>query len=133
MKTEPRGADEAKGKVRVAVVGPCSAGKSMLLPHLVAAGYDAVQPAQEHSLIPDMWQKMTQPDLLVYLDVSYQEARRRRPHIDGGPARLADQHGRLQHAREHCDLYLDTSSLTPEEVCRAVLNFLELETPASRK
>jgi RNase adaptor protein for sRNA GlmZ degradation len=113
-----------KGVLRVAVVGPCSAGKSTLIPSLEAAGYEARQPAQEHSFVPDMWQRVTRPDVLIYLDVTYPAARQRRPYIDGGPQRLADQHLRLIHARDHCDYYLDTSDLTPGQVRQAVLAFV---------
>ena len=115
---------EAKSTLRVAVVGPCSAGKSTLIPSIKDAGYEARQPAQEHSFVPDMWLRITRPDILIYLDVSYPAARLRRPYIDGGPERLADQHARLIHARQHCDYYLDTSDLTPFQVCEAVLAFI---------
>ena len=110
--------------LRVAVVGPCSSGKSTLTKALKAAGYEARHPAQEHSYVPNMWERITQPDVLVYLDVDYLNARARRPHIDGGPQRLAEQHHRLRHAREHCDFYLDTSGLCADEVKTAVLTFL---------
>lgn len=110
--------------LRIAVVGPCSCGKSTLTTALKAAGYVARHPAQEHSYVPNMWQRLTQPDLLIYLDVDYANARARRPHIDGGPQRLAEQRHRLRHAREHCDFYLDTSGLSVVEVETAVLNFL---------
>ena len=115
---------EVNPKVLVAIVGPCSAGKSTLVPSIKDAGFEARQPAQEHSFVPDMWWRITRPDILIYLDVSYQAARLRRPHIDGGPERLADQHMRLAHARNHCDYYLDTSDLTPLEVSQAVLRFI---------
>jgi GTPase SAR1 family protein len=110
--------------VRIAVVGPCSSGKSTLTKSLKAAGYEARHPAQEHSYVPTMWQHITQPDLLIYLDVDYKNARLRRPHIDGGPERIAKQHHRLRHARKWCDFYLDTSGLTVDEVKTAVFNFL---------
>jgi ATPase subunit of ABC transporter with duplicated ATPase domains len=110
--------------LRIAVVGPCSAGKSSLTKTLKAAGYKARHPAQEHSYVPNMWQRITQPDLLIYLDVDYKHARLRRPHIDGGPERIAEQQHRLRHAREWCDFYLDTSGLRMEEVETAVFNFL---------
>lgn len=116
---------EPKTPLRIAVVGPCSAGKSTLSPFLRAAGYEARQPAQEHSFVPDMWQRITRPDILIYLDVSYGAARSRRPHIDGGTQRLGNQHRRLSHARQYCDYYLDTSEMTPEEVCQAVLEFID--------
>lgn len=115
--------------LRVALVGPCSAGKSTLVPVLRAAGYEARHPAQEHSYVQDMWQRITKPDVLIYLDVSYAAARRRRPYIDGGPQRLADQHARLAHARAHCDFYLDTSDLSPQEVRDAIFHFLGESPP----
>jgi RNase adaptor protein for sRNA GlmZ degradation len=115
--------------LRVAIVGPCSAGKSTLRPAVTAAGYEVRQPAQEHSLVPDMWLRMSRPDILIYLDVSYVEARRRRPHIDGGPQRLAEQHRRLNHARARCNLYVDTSELTPAQVRDQVLSFLTKHRP----
>ena len=108
----------------VAVVGPCSAGKSTLLPALQDAGYETRHPAQEHSCVPNMWQRLSNPDILVYLDLSYEQARVRRPYIDGGPQRLEEQHRLLVHARKHCDYYLDTSELTAQEVREAVFVFL---------
>jgi len=110
--------------VRIAVVGPCSSGKSTLTKSLKAAGFEARHPAQEHSYVANMWQRVTQPDLLVYLDVDYANMRARRPLTDGGPQRLAEQHHRLRHARELCDFYLDTSNLSAAEVKTAVFNFL---------
>ncbi len=110
--------------LRVAVVGPCSSGKSTLTNALKAAGYEARHPAQEHSYVANMWQRITQPDVLVYLDVDYANMRARRPLTDGGPQRLAEQQHRLRHARENCDFYLDTSGLNVAEVETAVFNFL---------
>ena len=108
----------------VAVVGPCSSGKSTLTNALKAAGYRARHPAQEHSYVANMWERITQPDVLVFLDVDYANMRARRPHTDGGPQRLAEQQHRLRHAREHCDFYLDTSRVSAAEVETAVLTFL---------
>jgi hypothetical protein len=63
----------------IAVVGPCASGKSLLVQALRARGYNTREVAQEHSYVPTMWQRITQPDLLVYLDVSWAVARQRRP------------------------------------------------------
>jgi hypothetical protein len=112
----------------VAVVGPCTAGKSTLVEALRAAGYEARQPAQEHSYVPNMWQRMVKPDVLIYLDVDDANTRSRRPYSDGGPQRLAEQSKRLRHARRHCHFYLDTSGLTPFEVQARVLAFLQQGT-----
>lgn len=110
--------------LRIAVVGPCAAGKSTLAEALRLAGYDVHQPAQEHSYVPEMWQRITRPDLLIYLDVDYSHARERRPHnVD--PEQLETQHQRLAHARRHCHFYVDTSGLTADEVRQRVLAYLE--------
>ncbi|MFQ5420067.1 MAG: hypothetical protein ACE5EY_06855, partial [Anaerolineae bacterium] len=102
--------------IRIALVGPCAAGKSTLAAGLKAAGLTVRQPAQEHSYVADMWQRMSRPDLLIYLDVDFEHVQTRRPKNHGGPARLAQQTGRLAHARAHCDFYVDTSVLPPKEV-----------------
>lgn len=111
--------------LRIAVVGPCAAGKTTLVKALRQAGYQARQPAQEHSYVPTMWQRITQPDLLIYLDIDYPTTLRRRPHVTYGPERLAEQHQRLAHARQHCDLYLDTCPFTPQEIYQQVVAFLQ--------
>ncbi len=118
--------DEEDGKpLRIAVVGPCTSGKSTLVKALRAAGYDARQPAQEHSYVPYMWQKFTQPDRLIYLDVDYENTVVRRPKNAGSPQRLHEQRQRLKHARQHCNLYLDTCHLTPVQVQDHVLTYLK--------
>ena len=117
--------DESKARLRIAIVGPCSAGKSTLALALREAGYEARQPAQEHSIVPNMWQRLTKPDILIYLDVDYTSVQARRPFIDGGAQRLELQSQRLAHARDCCDYYLNTSDLNPQEVKKAVLTFLE--------
>ncbi len=110
--------------LRVAVVGPCSAGKSTLAKTLKSLGIDTRQPAQEHSYVLDMWRRVSRPDILIYLDVDYVNATRRRPHLGGGLPRLQMQQDRLIHARQHCDFYLDTSALSPDEVQEKVVSFL---------
>lgn len=115
---------EDKRPLRVALVGPCASGKSTLAKALAEAGFEVRQPAQEHSYVPAMWQKLTQPDILIYLDVDYETAVVRRPKNSGSPQRLAEQHERLSHARQHCDFYLDTSQLSAVQVQAQVLSFL---------
>jgi len=105
---------------RVAVVGPCASGKSVLVARLRAAGYDARHPAQEHSYVPDMWRRLTRPEVLIYLDLSLPELLRRR-HVDMTSDHLDEQRRRLAHARRHCDLYVHTDGLAPLEVYRRVV------------
>lgn len=110
--------------LRVAVVGPCGAGKSTLIEALRAAGYDGRHPAQEHSFVPDMWRRLVAPDVLVYLDLDYPTYRARRRSQDPSVEYLEEQHRRLAHARAHADLLIDTSNYSAEEVRSEVLLFL---------
>jgi chloramphenicol 3-O-phosphotransferase len=110
--------------IRIAIVGPCSAGKSTLAKTLKSLGFDTRQPAQEHSYVPDMWRRISRPDVLIYLDVDVAHLQERRPHLDGGLPRLLGQQQRLAHARQHCDFYLDTSPLSADEVWEKVVAFL---------
>lgn len=112
--------------IRVAVVGPCASGKSTLVEALRAAGYDARHPAQEHSYVPDMWQRLVDPDVLIYLDLSHEAYRARRPKDDAGPEYLDMQRARLAHARTRADLVIDTSGMTAEAVGEHVLSVLEM-------
>lgn len=107
----------------IAVVGPCAAGKSSLVKGLKARGYNARCVAQDHSYVPDMWRRITNPDLLIYLDVELNTIVQRR-RVSWGGRYLNDERHRLRHARQHCDLYLRTDALTEEEVLRQVLSFL---------
>lgn len=112
--------------IKIAIVGPCSSGKSTLKKRLLSEGFFNIRnPTQEHSYVPDMWQRISNPDLLIYLDVDYSTTLKRRPHIDLGPQRVERQNERLSHAREHADFYIDTSSHTPEEIQAKVLSFLD--------
>lgn len=111
--------------LKVAVVGPSAAGKSTLITALRAAGYNARHVAQEHSYVPDMWQRISKPDVLIYLDVSYEASRRRRPLVGWGPERRDSEAHRLRHARAHADLIIHTDDLSPAGVQRQVFAFLQ--------
>lgn len=91
---------------------------------LKAAGYDARHPAQEHSFVKDMWLRRVNPDVLIYLDVSHEAYRQRRPKDDAGPEYLEMQRARLAHAREYADLKIDTSEINDTDVRIKVLGFL---------
>jgi cytidylate kinase len=104
---------------KIAIVGPCASGKSTLAANLRQAGWNARQIAQEHSYVADMWQVLTQPDLLVFLNASYEVCTQRKQ-LNWTPAEYEEQQRRLRHARAHCDVYVDSSDLTPGEVARQV-------------
>lgn len=105
----------------IAVVGVCAAGKSTLVAGLRAAGWNARQVAQEHSYVPDMWRRITDPDILIYLDAELATVQRRRRDPSFDEALLAEERHRLRHARQHCDIYLPTDALTPEQVLATVV------------
>ena len=108
----------------IAVVGVCASGKSTLAQALQERGFNARQVHQEHSHVPDMWQRLTGPDVLICLDASLEVVRKRRRAPDFPDWLLADQRRRLRHARQSCDLYLQTDYMTPEEVLAAALRLL---------
>jgi thymidylate kinase len=111
--------------LKIGVVGPCSAGKSTLVKGLKQRGYLNVRPiSQEHSYVPYMWLRITNPDLLIYLDVSFKDAQKRR-WLNWTPDEYAEQLRRLQHARQHAQLYVDTNLLSVEGVLEEVVRFLE--------
>ncbi len=116
----------SRPSARVKVVGPCASGKSVLVASLRQLGYDARSAAQDHSFVPDMWRRLNPPDVLIYLDVTLAEARRRgRSGFGWDQTYLDEQHHRLRHARAHCDLYLPTDGLTEEKVLQKVDQFLQ--------
>jgi hypothetical protein len=71
-----------------------------------------------------MWQRLTDPQILVFLDVSYPASRRRRKE-DWMEADWQEQQDRLSHARANADMYLDTDTLTAEEVLNQVVDFIK--------
>lgn len=107
----------------IGVVGPCAAGKSTLVRVLRLSGISAKVIAQEHSYVPDMWKKLTNPDILVFLDASYDVTVQRKK-LNWSVDEYAQQLIRLKHAREHAALYIFTDNLRPEEVVNQVLVFL---------
>ncbi len=108
----------------IAVVGVCAAGKTTLVRALCARGWDVRQVLQEHSYVPYMWQRITHPDVLIYLDASLDTLRARRHDPDFPDGLRQQQLARLKHACAHCDLYVDTDPLMPEEVLVRVLGWL---------
>ena len=109
-----------RGTPQIAIVGPCGAGKSTLAEKLRSRGLEARQIAQEHSFAPAMWQHLSKPDILIYLDASYETCSQRK-NFNWLPKEYAKQIHRLQHARQHSDIYVITDNLQPEEVVKRVL------------
>ena len=74
-----------------------------------------------------MWQRITNPDILIFLDVSYENTIIRRS-LDWTEGEYQQQLDRLRHARQHADYYLDTNSLGQDEVFKRVLAWLRQQT-----
>lgn len=108
---------------KIGVVGPCAAGKSTLVAGLTSYGYWGKQIAQEHSYVADMWRRISQPDVLIYLNVSYPQTIKRK-NLNWTEAEYAEQIHRLRHARQHADLKIDTTGLTAPQVLQAAIAFL---------
>jgi deoxyadenosine/deoxycytidine kinase len=118
------GRSPAQGSLLVGVVGVCAAGKSTLVSMLRERGFQVRHIAQEHSYVQDMWKRIADPDVLIYLDASFPVTVARRA-LNWYEADWAEQQRRLMHARQHADLYIQTDRLTPEEVLVKVLGLLE--------
>ena len=107
--------------VVLGIVGPCASGKTTLVASLRALSFKVRHIAQEHSYVQDMWKKIGNPDLLIYLDVSSEESSRRTG-ISWTSDLFEKQVKRLEHALEHADLYINTDDLTPLQVLNYVLD-----------
>ncbi|HEX9839125.1 MAG TPA: AAA family ATPase [Anaerolineales bacterium] len=110
-------------KPLIGIVGPCGSGKSTLLDGLEKHGYTCRHIAQEHSYVQDMWQLITQPELLVYLHASFPVSTARAK-LDWQEKDYDEELRRLAHARDHADLSIETDNLTPEQVLQKALDFL---------
>jgi len=108
----------------IAVVGVCGSGKTTLVEGLLSRGFQARQIAQEHSQVPDMWQRISKPDLLVYLNASYPVTLERKS-FHWNQDEYSEQIRRLKHAQQHADLRLLTDHLSPQDVLKRVLSYLE--------
>lgn len=108
----------------IGIVGPCGSGKSTLTAGLRRRGYNVLHIAQEHSYVPDMWQRITNPDVLIFLQASFPVATQRR-RLNWIETEYAEQQRRLAHARQHAHLYIDTDAMNIAEVLERVLQFLD--------
>jgi deoxyadenosine/deoxycytidine kinase len=116
---------------KIAIVGPCASGKTTLALRLRREGYSARQIVQEHSYVAEMWKVLSRPDLLIFLDASFATCNRRKA-LNWLEHEYLEQRRRLRHAKEHCDLYIETDALTSDEVLQSVLRALQALSPADR-
>ncbi len=117
-----------RSRLLIGVVGPCGSGKSTLIAGLEARGYRCRHIAQEHSYVPTMWRKLTNPDLLIFLQCSFETSTARRK-LNWTRADYEEQLRRLAHALTHADCVIETDPLTPAEVLRQALACIEARQP----
>ena len=117
--------DEPPGKrPLIGVVGPCGSGKSTLIAGLERFGHRCRHIAQEHSYVQAMWQVISKPDILIYLQASFPVSTARRK-LDWREKDYEEQSRRLSHARAHAHIIIDTDELTPEQILQIVLDLLK--------
>lgn len=112
----------------VGVVGPCGSGKSSLIAELEKLGYACRHIAQEHSYVQAMWQIISKPDILIYLNASFPVSTARRK-LNWQKKDHDEQLRRLAHAREHAHLTIETDDLTMEQVLQITLDFIKEASP----
>ena len=108
----------------IKVVGLSAGGKSTLVAGLRRAGYDARAVSQEHTNVTELWRQFDPPAVLIYLGVTLDAQRRRRPDVSWSQTAHDDERARLADARAHAELYIDTSRLDPDQVLDLALRFL---------
>jgi hypothetical protein len=104
----------------IGLVGPCASGKSTIAALLEPNGHHVRQIAQEHSFAPDMWKRIANPDLLIYLDVSFQATLDRRGPTWWRRKDYDEQQHRLRHARAHAELYFLTDDMPAESIAAQI-------------
>jgi deoxyadenosine/deoxycytidine kinase len=108
----------------IGLVGVCGAGKSTLKNNLANYPYRVRQIAQEHSYVPDMWERLANPDVLIFLEASYPISQHRKS-FSWTEAEYQEQLHRLRHAYRNADLFINTDEISPEEVLDQVLTYLQ--------
>ena len=111
-------------KPLIGIVGVCASGKTTLISKLNALGYSCRHIAQEHSYVKTMWKQLTNPDILVYLQVSYPVTIKRR-NLNWTRAEYDEQLNRISNAKDNADIIIETDSLTSEEVLHETVLKLE--------
>lgn len=108
----------------IGVVGPCASGKSTLIKSLTEVGFRCRHIAQEHSYVQNMWKRITNPDILVFLEVSFEKTLLRK-RLNWTREDYEVQMQRLANAYEHADIRINTDSLTPAELLKHTLFEIE--------
>jgi len=117
--------ENVRPKPLIGIVGVCGSGKPTLNAGLTALGFNCRHIAQEHSYVPTMWRRITNPDILIYLEVSYENTIVRKS-LNWTRDEYAQQLFRLQDAIENAQIHINTDDLTPQQLIDRVV--IELQT-----
>lgn len=107
----------------IGIVGVCASGKSTLISELQRLGYNCRHIAQEHSYVPNMWQRLTDPDVLIYLSASYETTISRKK-LNWSRGEYQTQLDRLIHARQGAHIFIETDQLSVQELVDIALQQL---------
>lgn len=116
--------DKYQPKPLIGIVGVCASGKTTLNAGLTALGFNCRHIAQEHSYVPTMWRQMTNPDILIYLEVSYENTIARKS-LNWTRNEYEQQLLRLRDAIENAHIRINTDDLTPEQLIDQAINELQ--------
>ncbi len=116
----------------IGIVGVCAAGKSTLVAGLKEKGFRVKHIAQEHSYVKNMWKRITNPDILIFLDASYRVTIDRRQ-LNWTAADWLEQQNRLSDAKEKANFFINTDTLSKTEVLEKAVCFINKMLNITRK
>lgn len=116
--------DSDSSSILIGIVGACGSGKSTLLAGLESRGYRCRHIAQEHSYVKQMWQIITKPTILIFLDGSFENCTKRRK-LNWLISDYDEQQKRLSHAKEHANIIIDTNKFNIDEVLTQAITYLK--------
>ncbi len=124
--------DKYSKKLLIGIVGVCASGKTTLKSGLSALGYNCRHIAQEHSYVPDMWKRLTNPDILIYLEVSFESTITRKS-LNWTRDEYAQQLYRLRNAIDNAQIHISTDELTASQLIEKAVNEIESYVQKSLK
>ncbi len=71
--------------------------------------------------MPDMWKRLTHPDILIYLETSYETTIVRKS-LNWTREEYAEQLYRLRNAIENAQIIINTDELTPQQLVTKAVN-----------